>query len=237
MTLRTGSITSITLARELPAEYQVTYWADGIARFDGRSGQRQGAWDAEVDPNWFSHVAKLARNIQPGRRAEGEVPVNIVVDTDDNRFAYDAAQENEPAEFWVLSTLIDGMCQRTIWSPLDVSGISDFAIFATATPVWMSASEATATGFALKGSVLVLAGAQASTSTYPSLQKAYQELRSDLIKDESLVLRGDRFHLKRHLLFTSPSAAASVLAGSNTSGTRAWKDSSGRTWAGLGLDE
>jgi hypothetical protein len=237
MTLRASSITSITLARSTPVDYQVTYWADGVARFDGRSGQRQGAWNALVDQSWFSRAAKLARNLEPGWRAEDDTAVNIVLDTDDNRLTYDAAQDNEPADFWVLGTLIDGMCQRTSWSPLDTTGADDYTPFGAGTPMWMSAGEATATAYGLNGAVLVLAGAQASTSTYPSLNKAYQDLRSELIATEAMQLQDNRFHLSRHLLFTSPSAAASVLIGSNTSGTRAWKDHTGRTWSELGLDD
>lgn len=67
-------------------------------------------------------------------------------------------------------------------------------------------------------------------------QSSYRELRSQLIDDGTLVLDEDTFRLSRHLLFTSPSAAASVLAGSNTSGRRAWRDAAGRAWSELALD-
>ena len=57
-----------------------------------------------MDQSWFSRAAKLARNLEPGWRAEDDTAVNIVLDTDDNRLTYDAAQDNEPADFWVLGT-------------------------------------------------------------------------------------------------------------------------------------
>jgi hypothetical protein len=236
MTLRAASINAITLARMTPSEYQVTYWRDGVARFDGRSGQRRGAWEARVDQTWFTRASKLARNLQPGWVSATEASVTLVLDMNRDRFIYDASETDEPQEFWTLSTIIEGMCQRTRWSPMDTSGAEDFSRFGAATPIWMAVGEATATGFGLNGAVLVLAGAQASTSTYPSLQEAYQELRSDLIDAGDLILEKDRFRLGRHLLFTSPSAAASVLVGSNTSGRRAWRDSAGRAWSELGLD-
>ena len=236
VTLNARSISAITLARGAPTEYKVTYWSDGIARFDGYSGQRRGAWDAHIDQVWFARASKLARKLQPGYRLESVASATLAVDTVDGRLVYEAPETDEPAEFWALSTLIDGMCQRTTWAPFDTSGKDDFSPFSVGTPVWMNVGEATATGFGLRGAVLVLAGARASTSTHPSLEKAYQKVRSELIDADDLVLDNDGFYLTRHLLFTSPSAAASVMSGSNTSGRRAWKDSRGRAWSVLDLD-
>lgn len=236
MTMTARSINAITLARVSPSEYQATYWNDGVARFDGHSGQRQGAWDASVDRGWFTRAVKLARNLQPGRRSNKDAAATIVLDTDDGRHSYDASEADEPPEFWTLSTLIDGMCQRTRWSPLDITGQEDFGRFGAAVPVWMSIGDATATGLGLGGAVLVLAGARARVATFPSLEAPYQQLRSELIDAGDLVLEDEGFRLNRHVLFTSPSAAASLLAGSNTSGRRAWRDGSGRAWSELGLD-
>jgi hypothetical protein len=229
-------VDAITLARNTPAHYQVTYWRDGTARFDGRSGQRQGAWQAQVPSAWLVQAAKLARKLQSGYVSGTDSSATLVLDTSDDRLVYSASDGNEPPEFWILSTLLDGMCHRSPWLPLDTSGKDDFTRFAAGTPIWITLGDTAATGFGLNGAVLVLAGAQASTSTSPSLHEAYQRLRSDLIDTGDLVLADDRFRLTRHLSFTSPSAAASVLVGSNTSGRRAWKGSSARTWSELDLD-
>jgi hypothetical protein len=219
-----------------PSEYQVTYWNDGVARFDGRSGARRGAWDAHVEPAWFHEATKLAHSLQPGRRLSTDALATLVLDTVDNRLSYEASETDEPPGFWTLSTLIDGMCQRTRWSPLDTEGKEDFTRFSAGTPIWMSVAGASATGLGLDGAVLVLAGAQASTKTTQSLEEAYKRKRSELIDVGTLALEEDTFRLSRHVLFPSPSAAASVLAGSNTSGRRAWRNAAGRAWSELGLD-
>jgi len=237
MTIKASSINAITMARTVPVRVQVTYWKDGVARFDGKSGPRQGPWEAQVDRDWFTRAAKLARNIEPGWRGEAdEALVTLVLDTDDSRLSYDASAYEEPAEFWILSTFVDGMVQRTRWSPLDISGAADFSPFTAGTPIWLNIGDAAAGGLAREGEVLVLAGARVSTATHPSLQEAYQDIRGTLIDSGDLILEEEHFRLGRHLLFQSPSAAASVLVGSNTSGRRAWKGATGRAWSELDLD-
>jgi hypothetical protein len=236
VSLKASAIGAMTLARSAPVRYQVTYWSDGVARFDGQSGHRQGAWEAQVDAAWFRRVRKFATNLESGYVRDGEASTTVIVDADGTRLTFEAPEGAEPADLWTLSTLIDGVCQRTRWAPLDPSGEEDFAPFSAGVPVWMSMGQAVATGYGLPGAILVLGGAQASTSTSPSLEGLYQERRAQLIDDGSLVLEADAFHLTRHLVFTSPSAAASVLLGSNTSGRRAWRDGSGRAWSELGLD-
>ena len=117
-----------------------------------------------------------------------------------------------------------------------MTGSKDFASWAFGTPVWMRVGSSFASGLAAKGSIVVLAGCQASTTTSPSLESNYKEARTNLIDDGALLLEGDHFRLTRHLHFPSPSAAASVLVGSNTSGRRAWRNAVGDTWSELDLD-
>jgi len=143
---------------------------------------------------------------------------------------------HEPGSFWLLGTAIDGLVNRLHWIPLDVTGDSDFARWATGVPVWIGIGRAIASGFAADGSVIVLAGGQASTTTSPSLETNYKEMRTNLINDGSFSLDGNHFRITRHILFASPSAAASVLVGSNTSGRRAWRNSMGQAWSALDLD-
>lgn len=236
MNIRPRSITSLTLARHGQRGYRITIWPDGVARFDGCTDTRQGAWECYFDPQWFAWVADLSRDIEPGKQETSDSPVTLVIETADNRFVYESGDKHEPGSFWLLGTAIDGLAHRVHWIPLDVTGANDFARWATGVPVWMSIGSAIASGFAADGSIVVLAGGHASTTTSPSLEANYKEMRTSLIDDDALSLDGDHFRITRHLYFASPSAAASVLVGFNTSGRRAWRNSKGHAWSELDLD-
>jgi hypothetical protein len=234
--IRPRSITSLTLARHGQHDYRITIWPDGVARFDGCTNTRQGAWEGHFDPQWFAWIAGLAKDIEPGKQEMSDSPVTLVVETADNRFVYESGDKHEPGSFWLVGTVIDGLAHRVHWIPLDVTGANDFARWMTGVSVWMSIGNAIASGFAADGSIIVLAGGQASTTTSPSLEANYKEMRTSLINDDALSLDGDHFRITRHLHFASPSAAASVLVGSNTSGRRAWRNSKGHAWSELDLD-
>lgn len=236
VSIRPRSITSLTLARHGHHDYQVTLWSDGLARFDGQAGARQGAWESQFDRHWFTWLAGLARNIEPGQQESLGSAATLVVETADNRHVYESGDTHEPASFWLLGTAIDGLTQRVHWVPLDVTGANDFARWATGVPVWIGIGGAIASGLATDGSMIVLAGGRANTTTSHSLQAIYKERRTSLIDDDALSLDGDHFRVTRHIHFSSPSAAASVLVGSNTSGRRAWRTSDGHTWSELDLD-
>lgn len=236
MTILPRSVTSLTLARHGQPDYRITIWSDGVARFDGGTGNRQGAWESHFDPEWFGWVASLARDIEPGKQETSDSPVTLVVETADNRLVYESDDTHEPGPFWLLGTAVDGLAHRVHWIPLDVTGTADFARWATGLPVWMNIGSAIASGFAADGSIVVLAGARASTATSPSLEANYKAMRTNLIDDGAFSLDGDHFRMTRHLHFASPSAAASVLVGANTSGRRAWRNASGHAWSELDLD-
>lgn len=234
--MRSSSITSITLARTVPADYRVTYWNDGVARFDGLTGARQGAWTAASDVSWFTRCAKLARIVEPGVKGPTDDVATLVVETADERFVYEASYANEPGPFWTLSTIIDGMVQRTRWVPIDVLAEQDFSTWAQGIPVWWSVGPVAAAGLATATGVLVIAGSCASSATADALHQSYKDQRSALLEDGGLVQDGDRLRLFRHVAFSAPSAAASVLLGSNTNGRRVWRDRNGLSWAELDLE-
>lgn len=236
MSIRPRSITSLTLARYGHHDYRITVWPDGVTRFDGQSGARQGAWEGRFDSQWFTWVAALARDIEPGRQEASDSTVTLVVETADNRFIYESGNMREPETFWLVGTAIDGIAHRVHWIPLDLTGRHDFARWATGVPMWLSIGRAIASGFAADGSIIVLAGGHASTTTSDSLEASYKQLRTDMIDEGVLSLEDDRFRLTRHTYFASPSAAASVLVGSNTSGRRAWRSATGQAWSELGVD-
>ena len=188
MSIRPRSITSLTLARHGQHQYQVTLWSDGLTRFDGQEGVRQGAWESHFAPQWFAWVAGLARDLEPGKHMTSDSPVTLIVETADNRFVYESGDRHEPGSFWLLGTAIDGLAQRVHWIPLDVTGANDFARWATGIPMWMSIRNAIASGIGAEGSIVVLAGSQASTTTSPSLEANYKRLRTSLIADDAFSL-------------------------------------------------
>lgn len=223
--------TSITLARTVPQAYQVTYWADGVARWDGLTGDRLGAWQARVEPTWTGRVRPILEALVERPPHKSRAEVTVALDMDGRRTTHSAEVGREPEALWVLATLIDGMSRLTEWAPLDITGESDLAGWASAIPMTMSVGSCSARGLAATAGMVVLAGSVAATSTAPTLEANYAKQRSKLATDGGFELGLDRFVVTRHLLFQSPSAAASVMAGSNTNGRRAWRDSHGRTWA------
>ena len=229
-------ITSVTLSRTVPRAYQVTYWADGVARWDGLTGDRLGAWQATVDPSWTTPVRPILDAFMERCPHKGRAEVTVALDSDGRRTTQSAQIGREPEVLWVLATLIDGMASLTEWAPLDVTGEVDLAGWASAIPMTMSVGSSSARGLASTAGIVVLAGSAAATSTAPTLEPNYADRRSSLAADGGFELGSDRFVVTRHLLFRSPSAAASVIAGSNTNGRRAWRDSHGRTWADHALE-
>lgn len=230
------TITSVTLSRTVPQAYQVTYWSDGVARWDGLTGDRLGAWQAKVNPTWTGPVRPILDALVEGPPRKGRAEVTVALDMDGRQTTHSAQAGCESQALWVLATLIDGMVTLTDWAPLDVTGEDDLGAWASAIPMTMSLGHCAARGLAATAGIVVLAGSVAATSTAPTLEANYAEQRSRLAADGGFELGSDRFVVTRHLLFQSPSAAASVMAGSNTNGRRAWRDSHGRTWADLALE-
>lgn len=119
MSIRPRSIKALTLARRGHNDYQLTLWSDGLARFDGPTGNRHGAWECHVDQNLFAWLVGLATNIDLGKRETLDSSATQVVDTEDNRFLCESSKGHEPGTFWRLGTAIDGLTHRVSWAPLD----------------------------------------------------------------------------------------------------------------------
>jgi Domain of unknown function (DUF4357) len=227
--------TSLTLARGGSRSYQVTFWQDGVARWDSTDTERVGAWQALVPRHWFRRAAPLALVLRSSTGPpRGET--TIVVEGDDARLTYCAGDGHEPDSFWILATVLDGMAATTPWSPLDSTGLADFSGWASAVRMTLTQRSCWASALARPEGLVVLTGSRPATSTAPTLEENYMDQRSQLEFDGGFELRADRFVLTRHLFFSSPSAAASVMAGSNTNGRRVWQDVAGRFWADLGLE-
>ncbi len=97
------------------------------------------------------------------------------------------------------------------------------------TSLHFSARDAQARGQATEDGFVVLAGSTAVKDHVESLPQNYVELRRQLVVDGVLVLGGNVFKFSRDHLLGSPSAAASVVSGSNRNGREVWKDDKGRT--------
>ena len=76
---------------------------------------------------------------------------------------------------------------------------------------------------------VVRSGSQAVKDEVPSIHAYLSDLRSALKDGDVLVDEGDFYRVAQDYPFSSPSAAASVLLGSNRNGRTDWKDVKGRT--------
>ena len=122
--------TSLTLARRGRQAYQVTYWDDGVARWDGAETKRLGAWQALIPRDWFRRAAPFAhllRSPTPARPSE----TTIVIDGPDGRITYSASDGHESDSFWIFAAILDGMATTTLWAPLDTVGTRDLSGWAS----------------------------------------------------------------------------------------------------------
>lgn len=94
-----------------------------------------------------------------------------------------------------------------------------------------SSREASATAQEIDGEFVVLAGATARREGRPSWD-TYVSLRDSLVAEGKLVEtdNADLFRFAEDVSFSSPSAAAAVVAAGNMNGRTAWKLESGETY-------
>lgn len=93
-----------------------------------------------------------------------------------------------------------------------------------------------ATGFESSQGFVVKSGSQAVVEEAPSLPqyaRSMHDLRKELIGNGVLVREGDVYRFSQDYVFSSPSAAATVVQGRNSNGRIDWKDSQGRTLKSL----
>lgn len=92
--------------------------------------------------------------------------------------------------------------------------------------------EASATGEFIETGFLVHQGSTAMPAERPSAELRHPyvvSLRRRLLDEGALVEQGGLLAFTKNIEFTSPSAAASVIAGGGTNGLTAWKYGDGRT--------
>lgn len=76
---------------------------------------------------------------------------------------------------------------------------------------------------------VVFKGSKASVSTVNSITKNFINLRQQLIDKEIIKFNGDIMEFPEDYIFSSPSAAATIVLGRNANGLTEWKLSSGMT--------
>jgi hypothetical protein len=87
----------------------------------------------------------------------------------------------------------------------------------------------TAKGFESEDGFIVLKGSEASPAVVESMQTFARGLREDLIKSGVLVGVDNVLKFSQDFEFTSPSTAASVIAGASVNGRESWRTAEGRT--------
>ncbi|MCA9614671.1 MAG: GIY-YIG nuclease family protein [Myxococcales bacterium] len=90
-----------------------------------------------------------------------------------------------------------------------------------------------ATGAANDEGFVVFAGSRGDADLRGTMGKGYQTLRDDLLDDGRVVVEGSTIRFVEDVLFTSPSAAAAVLAGGAYNGREAWRTADGTTLKAL----
>jgi hypothetical protein len=219
----------------VPEQYQATIWSDGVIRFDGQAGPRLGAWQARVPASWYPRLNALVADLPKPTRTSTDETVLLTVTTGTRTRAYRLGRELTADAPWRLMTSFQGVLALANFLPLDTTGQMDMSRWAESSRVRLAQTRVFAEGLACASGLLVLAGSLASPSTSPTLEKNYVRARASLEKEGAFVLLGDAFLLTRHLFFEAPSAAASVLTGSNTNGRTAWKRPEGGDWTTLNL--
>jgi len=219
------TINSVTLHRSEPVDYQLTLWADGIARWDGEKGvTRTGAWQALVPAAWPRNLAGILDLLPPPARPSSVAPVTVVIDDGGTIRRHSGDPATAGVGLWTIITLLEGIAAQAQWEPIGAPlpppgthlvgyRVRDIA----ATAHWSPAGSTTT----------VLAGSGASCAEAPSLTREYRRKRQELLDDGTLALDGDRLIFTTDHAFTSPSAAATIVAGSNTNGRTAWRTDDG----------
>lgn len=110
----------------------------------------------------------------------------------------------------------------TTHAPSTAVGISDGIV------LHFAAKDAKATMQVVEEGFLVKQGSTAVGEHTPGIQN-YLQLRERLIAEGVLVRQGSVYTFAQDHLFTAPTAAAAVIAGSVRNGRDVWKDASGRS--------
>lgn len=90
--------------------------------------------------------------------------------------------------------------------------------------LFLSVSGLKASALQTDEGIVVLEGSEAAKDIKPSLHRGYRELREKLIKNETLVLEGNKYVFKKNTLFDTATPAAAVIVGYSITGPQTWKN-------------
>lgn len=224
---------SLTVHHLSEPRHKMTYWPDGTIRLDVSSGERMGAWHVSSERTGRTFLSTIDGLI----RAKSEetmptTPLLLTVETATGLVHLDARLGGARH----VALVLEGLASIHERSPLDTSGAMDWTPWSDSRRLVLAKPNLLAQALARREGLVVLAGSVASATTNKSLEDNYQKARSALIDEGALQLENDGFRLTRHIFFQRPSAAASVLTGTNTNGRLHWRNEFGRNWADLGLE-
>ncbi|KFD38294.1 methionine sulfoxide reductase [Schleiferia thermophila str. Yellowstone] len=95
--------------------------------------------------------------------------------------------------------------------------------------LFLSVSGLKASALQTDEGIVVLEGSEAAKDIKPSLHRGYRELREKLIKNETLVLEGNKYVFKKNTLFDTATPAAAVIVGYSITGPQTWKNKDGKS--------
>ena len=218
-------IDSVTLLRV--DESMTTIWDNGFCQLQGSAYYRPGTWQSRISAKQFQWLVSAANALGTETYKRRTASQSLIMTGEGREWRIEEQAVVGACNFWIVSSIIDGIVSRAHWAPLDASGELDFYRFSLEPSVYLESGESRARGHAANGGVFVLAGAVASTSEAPSLAMHYRRSRQQMIETQRLRFTDDQLILSDHVFFDSPSKAACVLTGSTSNGRQLWKTATG----------
>ncbi|NJK31678.1 MAG: DUF4357 domain-containing protein [Deltaproteobacteria bacterium] len=138
--------------------------------------------------------------------------------------------EGTPSGIENVEILVSALGHRFMDIPEPVAAtVSKVSISVVATEYVIDTNGARATGALVDDGFIVFAGSTAIKTVTSKLFPYYVTLRDQLIAEAILVDSGAFLSFANNHVFASPSAAASIVAGSIRNGRRDWRLADGRT--------
>ena len=204
-----------------------TIWADGLCQLQGSAYYRTGTWQSRILAEQFQWLVSVTHSLGTETCKLPTAEQSLIMTGEGREWRIEEEAVAGACNFWIVSSIIDGIVSRAHWVPIDTSGELDFYRFSLEPSVYLESGESRARGHAANGGVFVLAGAVASTSEAPSLAMHYRQRRQQMIERQQLRFIDGQLILSDHVFFDSPSKAACVLTGSTSNGRQLWKTATG----------
>lgn len=205
-----------------------TLWNTGFCQYVGSVHHRPGTWQTRVSAQQFEWLASAAVKLGSDSCRESAASQSLIMTAVGREWRFEEQAAPRDPNYWIVSSIIDGIVSKATWAPLDPLGKQDFYGFSLQPYVYLDSGAVKAVGHAVDGGVFVLAGAQASTSEAPSLNENYKVIRREMFDKDQLQYSDEKLVLMEHTYLDSPSKAACVLTGSTSNGRQLWKTAAGQ---------